>query len=80
MKPGREPLRNLIYIAAERAIKDVYVDGIKVVDDGKVLTMDYDNALGEINAAQKRAIQRVPELDAKKRTLDDIAPMAFPVL
>jgi hypothetical protein len=42
--------------------------------------MDYDNALGEIDAAQKRAIQRVPELDAKKRTLDDIAPMAFPVL
>ena len=80
MQPGREPLRNLIYIAAERAIKDVYVDGIKVVDDGKVLTMDYDNALGEIDAAQKRAIQKVPELDAKKRTLDDIAPMAFPVL
>lgn len=80
MQPGREPLRNLIYIAAERAIQDVYVDGIKVVDDGKVLTMDYDKALGEIDVAQKRAIQKVPELDAKKRTLDDIAPMAFPVL
>jgi len=80
MKPDREPLRNLIYIAAERAIKDVYVDGMKVVGDGEILTMDYAKALAEIDAAQRRAIDRVPELDMKKRTLDEIAPMTFPVL
>lgn len=80
MKPGREPLRNLIYIAAERAIKDVYVDGKKVVADGKVLTMDYEKALAEIDAAQKRAIKMVPEIDLQNRTLDEIAPMTFRVL
>jgi cytosine/adenosine deaminase-related metal-dependent hydrolase len=80
MKPGREPLRNLIYVAAERAIKDVYVDGRRVVADGCILTLEYDTALSEIDAAQDRAISKVPQQDAQHRTLDEIAPMTFPVM
>jgi cytosine/adenosine deaminase-related metal-dependent hydrolase len=80
MKPGREPLRNLIYVAAERAVKDVYVDGHKVVSDGRILTLDYDTALSEIDAAQDRAIRMVPQQDAQHRTLDEIAPMTFPFM
>jgi len=80
MKPGREPLRNLIYVAAERAIQDVYVDGVRVVADGKIMTMDYDTALGGMDAAQERAVQMVPELDENNRSLDEIAPLTFPVM
>ena len=79
MRPGREPLRNLINVAAERAVKDVFIDGRPVVADGSILTLDYESALGEIDAAQVRSIQRIPELDFKNRTLDQLAPMAFTV-
>ena len=30
MRPMREPLRSLIFVAAERAVKDVFVDGLLV--------------------------------------------------
>ncbi len=79
MRPGREPLRNLINVAAERAVKDVFIDGKQVVADGEMLTLDYENALNEIDAAQIRSIRKVPELDFQNRTLDQLAPMTFPV-
>jgi len=79
MRPGREPLRNLINVAAERAVKDVFIDGRPVVADGEILTLDYQSALAEIDAAQIRSIRKVPELDFQHRTLDQLAPMTFPV-
>jgi len=78
MRPCREPLRSLINVAAERAVKDVFIDGKQVVADGEIMTLDYENALIEMDAAQIRSIQKVPELDFKKRTLDQLAPMTFP--
>src|SRR4029450_10639064 len=33
MRPLRDPLRSLVYTAAERAVRHVYVDGVKGVDD-----------------------------------------------
>jgi hypothetical protein len=38
MRPLHDPLRNLIYVAAERAVRDVYIDGRQVVDSGQVLS------------------------------------------
>ena len=79
MRPGREPLRNLINVAAERAVKDVFIDGRQVVANGDVLTLEYESSLNEMDAAQIRSIRKVPELDFQNRTLDQLAPMTFPV-
>jgi len=79
MRPGREPLRNLINVAAERAVKDVFIDGKQVVANGDVLTLEYESSLIEMDAAQIRSIRKVPELDFQNRTLDQLAPMTFPV-
>jgi cytosine/adenosine deaminase-related metal-dependent hydrolase len=35
MQPRHDPMRSLIYAAGDRAVKDVYVDGQKVVGDGR---------------------------------------------
>ena len=79
MRPGREPLRNLINVAAERAVKDVFIDGKQVVANGDVLTLEYESSLIEMDAAQIRSIRKVPELDFQNRTLNQLAPMTFPV-
>jgi cytosine/adenosine deaminase-related metal-dependent hydrolase len=79
MRPGREPLRNLINVAAERAVKDVFIDGKQVVANGDVLTLEYESSLIEMDAAQIRSIRNVPELDFQNRTLDQLAPMTFPI-
>ena len=41
MRPAHDPMRNLIFAAGDRAVRSVYVDGQKVVENGQVLTMDY---------------------------------------
>jgi ABC-type dipeptide/oligopeptide/nickel transport system ATPase component len=63
MRPARDPVRSLIYAAGDRAVKDVFVDGRKVVEDGEVLTMDYRQAAEHLHEAQKRVAER-----ARRRT------------
>ncbi len=58
MRPVRDPVRSLVYAAAERAVKTVIVDGRTVVEDGRVLTMDHEKACAELEAAQRRADRR----------------------
>ena len=57
MMPVREPLRSLIYCGAERAVRDVFVDGEQVVVDGHLAHIDLDSALAEVEAIQERGIQ-----------------------
>jgi 5-methylthioadenosine/S-adenosylhomocysteine deaminase len=77
MRPARDPVRSLIYAAGDRALKAVYVDGRKVVEDGEVLTMDYRAAAAHLHEAQKRVAARVPELDWAHRPVEKIAPPSF---
>jgi len=77
MRPLREPLRNLIYCAQERAVRDVFIDGVQVVRDRECLTIDVESALDGLQAAQGRALARVPERDWAGRSIDEMAPMAF---
>lgn len=78
MMPLREPLRSLVYVAADRAVRDVYVDGHRVVADRRVLTIDYAAASRALEDAQKRSLARTPELDWAGRDADEMAPMALP--
>ena len=79
MKPLRDPLRSLIYSNAERAVRDVYVDGVKVVADRKVLTLDPADAATRVHEAQKRAEVVVPDLDYAKRPARELAPLSLPM-
>ena len=78
MRPIRDPLRSLVFSAAERAVKSVYVDGRKVVDNGRVLTIDVDDALDRLQAAQERMIGDVADNDFLKRSADDMTPLSLP--
>ncbi|MEQ9639691.1 MAG: amidohydrolase family protein [Alphaproteobacteria bacterium] len=77
MQPARDPLRCLVYTAADRAVRDVYVDGRQVVRDGKVLTMDHRLALDRLAEAQARMMRDTPNHDFAKRTTDEISPLSL---
>jgi cytosine/adenosine deaminase-related metal-dependent hydrolase len=79
MVPARDPLRSLIYTAAERAVRDVYVDGIKVVGDRKVLTLDRREAAGRLAEGQRRMLEAVPRHDYAGRSADAIVPLCLPL-
>ena len=78
MMPLREPLRSLIFVAADRAVRDVYVDGEQVVADGKVLNIDLQAASEALEAAQQRSMAQVPDRDWAGRSAEELAPMVLP--
>jgi len=78
MMPARDPLRSLIFHAADRAVRDVYVGGERVVADGRVLTLDQAGALERLTAAQRRMEASVPARDTRGRRSKEITPLSLP--
>jgi len=77
MRPAHDAIRTLIYASDDRAIRAVYVDGRKVVEEGRVLTIDHAAASAALAEAQRRIVERAPGLDWAKRSLDAIVPPTF---
>lgn len=80
MMPVREPIRSLIYVAQDRAVRDVFVEGEQVVRDGECLTIDLAAESQALEEAQARSMAKVPERDWAGRTTDELAPMVLPTL
>ncbi len=78
MRPVRDPLRSLIFTAADRAVRDVYVGGAQVVRDGRVLTLDPEAALARLDGMRQRAEAGVPERDWAGRSGEELSPLALP--
>ena len=78
MMPARDPLRSLVFHAADRAVRDVYVGGEAAVRDGRVLHLDQAGALDRLTAAQRRMEAAVPERDRRGRTSLEMTPLSLP--
>lgn len=79
MQPARDPLRSLVFHAADRAVRDVYIDGRQVVAGGAVTTLDHAGACERLNDAQQRMMARVPSRDYLGRSADEITPLSLPL-
>lgn len=81
MRPSRDPVRSLVYAAADRAVHTVYVDGHRVVHQGEVSSLDYRTAAAEVDEAQRRAEALVPERDlVGRRSAQEMSPLSFDVV
>ena len=80
MQPLYDPLRSLIHAAAERPIRDVFIDGRQVVADGEVVTIDRAAAARAITAHQARIAAVVPSHDPQGRSIETIAPRCLPII
>jgi cytosine/adenosine deaminase-related metal-dependent hydrolase len=80
MMPLREPLRSLIFVAADRAVRDVYVDGECVVAEGRPLNIDLEAASEALEAAQRRSMEQVPGRDWAGRSAEELAPRVLPTV
>jgi 5-methylthioadenosine/S-adenosylhomocysteine deaminase len=79
MIPARDPLRSFIYHAADRAVRDVFVDGQQVVDSGNVLTLDQAAAGERLVRAQRRMLDAAPRRDYRGRNAEEIVPLSLPM-
>jgi 5-methylthioadenosine/S-adenosylhomocysteine deaminase len=80
MMPARDPLRSLVFHAADRAVKDVYIAGNKVVADGEVTTLDHRAAGERLTEAQKRMMATSRTRDYRGRSTDELAPLCLPMV
>lgn len=80
MQPLRDPLRSLVYSAAERAIEHVFVAGRQVVDGGRVTTLDRTGAARRLTESQARSGAVVTQRDPDGLGIDAIAPLALPLI
>jgi len=78
MKPTRDPLRSLVYTAAERAVSDVYVDGVQVVGDFEVLSLDWGDAANRVQVAQRQAEVDSPNQHFAGKTALEVSPLSLP--
>ena len=80
MRPARDPLRSLVFTAADRAVQTVFVHGAKVMDRGRVLTLDHAAALAAVAEGQQRMLHDAPSRDWAGRTAEEISPLSLPML
>jgi len=79
MVPARDPLRSFVYHAADRAVRDVFVDGRQVVAQGKVLTLDQADAAHRVHRALQRMLEAPQRRDYRGRNADEIVPLSLPL-
>lgn len=79
MRPIRDPLRSFVYHAADRAVRDVFVDGQQVVADRKVLTLDQNDAAERLGRAQHRMMEAASGRDYRGRSAEEISPLSLPL-
>ncbi len=79
MQPDYEPLRSLVYSANDRAIRDVYVDGVRLVADGKLVAFDIEEDIEMLRRAQREVIANAPARDWACRSIETMSPRVFPI-
>ncbi len=77
MRPGIDPLRSLVFTAADRAVRDVYVDGRLVYADHRPVGFDAPAASAALTEALAMKIAEISALDGVP-PMDEIATMSFP--
>jgi 5-methylthioadenosine/S-adenosylhomocysteine deaminase len=77
MQPMRDPLASLVFSGLERPITDVFVDGRRVVAEGRVTTVDLAAVAEAMNRGQAEALEHVPEFDPQRRPTERVFPMTL---
>jgi cytosine/adenosine deaminase-related metal-dependent hydrolase len=77
MTPLRDPVKNIVYNAADEDVDRVYVNGRLVVDGGRVLAADEGAILKALQAAGDRMWPRMAKGDWAGRSADQLSPQTY---
>jgi cytosine/adenosine deaminase-related metal-dependent hydrolase len=78
MQPARDPLRSLVYHAADRAVRMVLVDGAVIYADGKAAGLDVASAADTLVESQARMLRDCTRHDYARRDGNAISPLSLP--
>lgn len=77
MQPVRDPLRSLVFHAADRAVRHVLVGGEHILRDGKPVSLDVREAAGILAQSQAKMLRDAGQLDYRGRDGNVIAPLSL---
>jgi len=77
MSPVRDPIKNLIYYGHTTDVDTVFVDGKKLVEDGKLIGLDEEKLIDQVQHAATHLFERIPQHDHAHRTADQMAPQTL---
>jgi cytosine/adenosine deaminase-related metal-dependent hydrolase len=78
MQPVRDPLRSLVYHAADRAVRTVLVEGVVVYADGRAAGLDVATAAATLAESQARMLCDCTRHDYARRDANTISPLSLP--
>lgn len=62
LAPIHDPYNQIVYAATGREVSDVWIDGVSIVANGRVLTVDEGTIAGRARTAATELVRRIPEL------------------
>ena len=74
----RDPIKNIVYNAADEDTDRVYVNGRVVVDGGRVLAADEAAILAALQAGGERMWPHMGTHDWAGRAADQLSPPTYP--
>lgn len=80
MMPVYDPIRCLVFTAADRAVRDVYVDGRPAMLNREVEGIDIREVAAETQRMQSQGASQARQRDHSARSAEEIAPLTLPLL
>ncbi|HLG70725.1 MAG TPA: chlorohydrolase family protein [Chloroflexota bacterium] len=75
----RDPIKSLVEGGSQKDVDTIIIDGETLVEGGKALRVDEAALLAQVQQAGEEYWATLPQWRAKGQTIDDVAPMSFPV-
>ena len=79
MMPVYDPLRCLVFTAADRAVRDVFVDGRPAMRNRDVAGIDIEQVASETQRMQSQGAAQARQRDHSARSAEEIAPLTLPL-
>jgi cytosine/adenosine deaminase-related metal-dependent hydrolase len=79
MTPPRDPLRALVFHAADRAVQRVLVGGETIYANGKPTKLNVAEAAGILAESQAKMLRDSVGRDYRGRSGDEISPISLPI-
>ncbi|HEX6510662.1 MAG TPA: chlorohydrolase family protein [Chloroflexota bacterium] len=75
----RDPIKSLVEAGSQKDIDTIVVDGQSLVEHGRAVHIDEAALLDKVQQAAEEYWATLPDWRAKRQTIDDVAPMSYPV-
>jgi len=75
----RDPIKSLVECASGTDVETIIVDGQTLLEDGRPTRVDEAALLSQLQESAERYWGSLPQWRARGETIDDVAPMSYPV-